>query len=364
MTRTRLTTNRKPRRGFTLIELLVVISIIAVLASLIAPAVQSARRAARKLECLNSIRNIGIAMANVSSGNNGALPFLQSTLVVGNNVTVNVGWPISILPAVDQAALYRSIKANNNGAVNGGNVAPVSTDQIWMKVFTCPDDAIHNTIPGGLSYVVNSGFIPSTSWGGEVGGAAVHTLYDLDWNSDGAYTTADSQVQAATGVFWRVDAVNNYQSTMDYISTGDGTGTTLMIAENKDAGKWWSVYTDQLGFGMQVPVNSGKPKSPFVAGTVGPPATAPILNTGTNGSTGIQAAIATYPFMINNAAVGFTSSNGIPRPSSQHVGGVNVVMCDGSARFLNENMSMDVYCKLITSNGSTYNESTVSQNSF
>ncbi|HEY4260443.1 MAG TPA: type II secretion system protein, partial [Schlesneria sp.] len=111
MTRTRLAQKQKLRRGFTLIELLVVISIIAVLASLIAPAVQSARRAARKLECLNNIRNCSIAIQNFSSQNGGQLPALQSYMDVGtSSVTIPVGWPVSILPALDAGALYRSIK--------------------------------------------------------------------------------------------------------------------------------------------------------------------------------------------------------------------------------------------------------------
>jgi prepilin-type processing-associated H-X9-DG protein len=51
-----------------------------------------------------------------------------------------------------------------------------------------------------------------------------------------------------------------------------------------------------------------------------------------------------------------------PRPSSQHAGGVNVVFCDGSARFLNENIDKDTYVKLLTSNGVAYGEQTLSGN--
>ncbi|MED5399539.1 MAG: type II secretion system protein, partial [Planctomycetota bacterium] len=76
---TRTMTRRDPRtasrrRGFTLIELLVVISIIAVLASLIMPAIMNARAAARRTQCANNLKQLAAATMNFTSGSNGRLP--------------------------------------------------------------------------------------------------------------------------------------------------------------------------------------------------------------------------------------------------------------------------------------------------
>src|SRR5262245_54495799 len=88
------------RRGFTLIELLVVISIIALLVSLTAPAVQQAREAARRTKCLNNVRNVGFAILNRTGGTNDKLPTIDEALgpnsPLNGNLPVRFAWPVHV----------------------------------------------------------------------------------------------------------------------------------------------------------------------------------------------------------------------------------------------------------------------------
>ena len=387
MTRLRLSTKRQPRRGFTLIELLVVISIIAVLASLIAPAVQSARRAARKLECLNNIRQVGLAMIAFSSNTGGGLPFLTSDIPISNangtGFIFGAGWPMQLLPALDATAVLKNVKSN--AVVASGTSAPfsfavnsgINGENIWLPVFTCPDDADSFRQPGGLSFVVNAGFIPSTIWGATetvAAGGPFQQPFIVDWNGNSNYSldgitpqgsvttfdSADQAVETATGIFFRATAglgSNSFQPSLDYLSTGDGTGSTLMLTENLNAGPWNGSLGSQagygvnhLGFSIRLPVSNSMQ---VTTGLFTPNTLATI--SGSGGFTDPSAN--PDQWIINrNLAAGVGTA---PRPSSQHSGGVNAIMGDGSGRFINENVDKNVYAKLLTSNGVTFGERTL-----
>ena len=97
---------RRPRRGFTLIELLVVISIIGVLIALLLPAVQSAREAARRTQCGNNLKQLGLAVHNYHTSSNVVPPMVTYP---GGQFTQSSGWAsswtVAILPYIEQTAM-------------------------------------------------------------------------------------------------------------------------------------------------------------------------------------------------------------------------------------------------------------------
>ncbi|GAB4144951.1 MAG: hypothetical protein Tsb009_16900 [Planctomycetaceae bacterium] len=198
------------RSGFTLIELLVVISIIATLIALITPAVQSARAAARRTECINNLKNIALATKNFSTSHKNRPPALDQN---GTN------WAFELLPSLDNAATYR----------NGSGSA------VFLKVFACPDDNANLDQVNGLSYAANHGY---TGW---------------------ASTVASTKIRAS-GVFFHGTSVS-----FDDISNGDGLGQTILFAEHTIRGRWngtgsneqFSIDIAQLKDAMGDPVVPG-----------------------------------------------------------------------------------------------------------
>jgi prepilin-type N-terminal cleavage/methylation domain-containing protein/prepilin-type processing-associated H-X9-DG protein len=130
------------RRGFTLIELLVVIAIIAVLIALLLPAVQGAREAARRMQCTNNLKQLGLAVQNYESAM-GVLPPQQSLLYSGAAVAWKSSWGVTsrVIPYLEQGAVYNAINYSlKSSAVQ--NATAVSTT---INTLVCPSEP--NSLP-------------------------------------------------------------------------------------------------------------------------------------------------------------------------------------------------------------------------
>jgi prepilin-type N-terminal cleavage/methylation domain-containing protein/prepilin-type processing-associated H-X9-DG protein len=143
----------RPSRGFTLIELLVVIAIIAVLIALLLPAVQAAREAARRAQCVNNLKQIGIALHNYHD-TAGAMPFGHGPF----------GWndwnaQAMLLPYMEQTPLYNSINfANGISGAAPNNAQNLTIQRVQVNTFLCPSDTVRLTSPyGHINYAANAG---------------------------------------------------------------------------------------------------------------------------------------------------------------------------------------------------------------
>ncbi|MEZ6065841.1 MAG: DUF1559 domain-containing protein [Planctomycetaceae bacterium] len=169
--------DRVARRGFTLIEMLVVIAIIAVLASLILPAVQNSREAARRTECTSHQRQLAMAVHGFTTRRDDTLPLFRGvTNAYGGLVTVEKGttaapnprpaaWPVALLPDTGDRAMYDRL-LQVTPALNDSPADPNSYPSLAdkpMKLFTCPDDPSAGA-GGTLSYVVNQGWVDHPCW--------------------------------------------------------------------------------------------------------------------------------------------------------------------------------------------------------
>ena len=152
----RFVPNRRPGKpGFTLIELLVVIAIIAVLIALLLPAVQAAREAARRAQCVNNLKQIGLAV-HIYVESRGVLPIGQGPEPTGSYF----GWSslAMILPNLEQTSVYNAINFDIPGGSAPGNPQNHTAQNMHITTFLCPSDTDRlDSTAGHNNYVGNNG---------------------------------------------------------------------------------------------------------------------------------------------------------------------------------------------------------------
>ena len=193
----------KSRRGFTLIELLVVIAIIAVLIALLLPAVQAAREAARRSQCVNNMKQLGLGVSNYESSN-GCIPPYSATTLPNNGPYAQFSMKVRILPFMEQQAMYNAVNINMNSWMQGDAYSVPNTTVAYSTVatFLCPsDENPGSTVDVGSSYANNLGL----------------NRYYNNWEPDGPA--------------WQLGTDANLSRPVKIASVTDGLSNTAMWSE-------------------------------------------------------------------------------------------------------------------------------------
>lgn len=327
--------NSNRRRGFTLIELLVVIAIIAILVALLLPAVQQAREAARRTQCKNNLKQLGLAMHNYHDV---SLAFPMGWIndyshyrpATGSDIDGHFGmdvedagqwaWSAYILPYIDQAPAFNVLNVSNRRAAF--TVAAAATDNEVLRILTTPMNAFR--CPSDVGPDVNSEVERQVT--DEAGGNALQIALSNYVASNrgiafGSTTVQSDSSDANIGIFFGDSKTRIRDVT-------DGTSNTLLVGERA-----WT-YQGSNGF-----VESWAALT-FMAGgeTTG-------SGSCVGSNCGFGDAVATTSIGINPDNV---DSETRPRVtySSNHTGGAQFALADGSVRFLSENMDLQTLANL------------------
>jgi prepilin-type N-terminal cleavage/methylation domain-containing protein/prepilin-type processing-associated H-X9-DG protein len=300
------------RRGFTLVELLVVITIIGILIALLLPAVQTAREAARRVQCSNNMRQFGLAALSYE---NSAKAFPS-----GWN-TWGAGWSLAILPYADQASLYDTVATRDMGSdmwTNGS--ANQRACETVLPAFQCPC----MTIPQHIEYNGIKNRFPACYRGNSGSLASAD-----DTTRRPVVPSLSLEDVQQNGIFFACSRVGMSEIT-------DGTSHTFLFGESRpmpefvkdDEGMdFWYIGSPQMYGCSCSGGDTGTEFNEFVGSTLAP------LNAYTNDVT-ISAHLMELSFGSYHSS-----------------GGANFTMCDGSVQNINDEIDPTIYRGLGSRNG-------------
>ena len=329
---------RRQRPGFTLIELLVVIAIIGVLIALLLPAVQAAREAARRAQCINNLKQLGLALHN----------YHDSVRVLPPGASdMNNGWqqwsPLAmLLPFMEQGPLYNAINFNNtgDGCYPGGRNSTVIHSTV--SIFLCPSDMDRMTnADGHVNYAMN--------WGSKA--------YRYSAQPSGPFITADL-CSLKIGLQAIVDGTSQTAAASERVK-GIGNGEALGSQQNLDI---LTPDSDVLQLAATADADGISTSPLYYQACKSLTPNAAIANTGICGGmwhTVLEGNTCyTHIMPPNSLTCGYGSRNpgdgdgnhpqGALTASSRHSQSVNVLFLDGSTRNVRNSINYTVWWALGT----------------
>jgi prepilin-type N-terminal cleavage/methylation domain-containing protein/prepilin-type processing-associated H-X9-DG protein len=350
---------RKSRLGFTLVELLVVIAIIGVLVALLLPAIQAAREAARRSQCLNNLKQLGLAHLNYESTFKGFIPMSKFWNNADYQAAYNPdgpgawyddhGWYIPLMPYIEQAGLKNMVDPNRSFS----DAFHLNARKAMIPMFACPSDI-------GLQTNEWAGGPNPATW------ARVRTNYVVN---AGNTVYGQHDLKPTDGLVFFGGAPFAPAKTTPLGKITDGTANTLLMSEIlvlPSTDGWGGPYSDtqtalggQVFTGWQTP-NSGaadalarsgewlnsEVQQAFLSAGLPLPLSATVTDSGgvpVGGGRGGGAPTVEGTSDPNT----ILDSNGIKQQRitarSRHPGGVNASRCDGSVAFYNDDVDLAVW---------------------
>lgn len=305
--------NPKRQNGFTLIELLVVISVTAVLIAVLLPAVQQAREAARRTQCRNNLKQLGLAIYNYESAYLQLPPHNGGTKAGEMSNEGNLSGIVMLLPYIDQAPLWNSIaSAGNQGGYPGNATFPHPSS--GLPGLLCPSSSVPNPFTGnGMGGPSRSYHLSLGDWCGVFPGLSPPILGDND-----------------TGGFARSAFSPNSGETRALRDITDGMSNTILMGEKALFTSPDEILGNTSGFDAATPAFC---RGSVTGGTYG--GQGHRLGNGRFWAAGWNLAVYTVTTAM---APNSPSCKYFTNVTSRHLGGVQVLMGDGAVRFISESI--------------------------